>query len=439
MILSGLAAVVMYTAVDYQWVTSWTASSHGPYPAGNPVAQPDLTGILSPDKGASDQTFRLIVKPGRWGFAYRIRFTNVFGSKPLTIDGAFAGTHEVAGRVATRSNMPVRFQNKGRVTIPPGQLLYSDPVRFSPDARTHGSKLAISFHVVGDSGPMTWHAKAISTSYLSPPGSGSHGEEYRSDAFPHTTTSWFFIDAVDVAVGNPCEVPVIAAFGDSITDGTGSTINGDDRYPDFLAQRLEGSAIVLNAGIGGNRIVSDAPAGGPSALNRMERDLLSLSGIRIVIWTEGINDLGSKSATAEQVIAGFREGAKRLHDRGIRVIGGTLTSAFKSTPTHGTAEVDEQRKIINAFIRNSGGVFDGVADFDAATVDQATGMLKPLFWPNSAIGGPGDGLHPNRAGYQAMANVIDLNLLPKALSTKPRVGAPPPCSPAPAASSNSRK
>jgi len=414
-----LATAVLFAAVDYQWVTAWTASSHGPYPAGNAVAQPDLKGILSPDKGASDQTFRLIVKPGRLGAAYRIRFTNVFGTKPLTIDGAFAGIHEGAGRVLARSNMPVRFQNKDRVTLAPGQLLYSDPVRLPLNTQFIGGKLAISFHVVGDSGPMTWHAKAIATSYLGPPGSGSHGGEYPADAFPHTTTSWFFIDAVDVAVGNPCEVPVIVAFGDSITDGTGSTINGDDRYPDFLAQRLEGKAIVLNAGIGGNRVVSDAPAGGPSALNRMDRDLLNLSGVKTVIWMEGINDLGSKSATAEQVIAGFREGAKRLHDRGIRVIGGTLTSAFKSTTTHGTAEVDEQRKTINAFIRNSGGVFDGVADFDAAATDPETGMLKPLFWPNSATGGPGDGLHPNRAGYLAMANSIDLKLLQW---TKPAAG-----------------
>ena len=106
-----------------------------------------------------------------------------------------------------------------------------------------------------------------------------------------------------------------------------------------------------------------------------------------------------------------REGAARLKKRGIRVIGATLTSSFKSTPTHGTPEVDAQRKALNAFIRNSGGVFDAVIDFDAATVDPSTGTLRKEFWPNSGTGGPGDGLHPNRAGYQAMANAIDLRML----------------------------
>ncbi len=393
------------------WVASWTASSHGPYPLGNPVAQPELKGILAPTTGAMDQNFRLIVKPDRWGGTVRLRFTNVFGTQPLAIDGVFVGVHASGGSLVPGSNAAAKFNGgKSAVTIAPGQTQYSDAVRLSPRVHHHAGKLAVSFHVAGTSGPMTWHAKAITTSYLSPPNSGSHGSEEGSNAFPHTTASWFFLDAVEVEA--PRGTPVIAAFGDSITDGTGSTINGDDRWPDFLSQRLAGKAVVVNAGIGGNRVVTDAGPGGPSALHRMDRDLLSLPGVTTVIWMEGINDLGGNAGTTvEQIIAGFREGAERLKKHGIRVVGATLTSSLGSTPTHGTPEVDAKRKALNAFIRKSGGVFDGVVDFDAATVDPATGKLRPEFWPNSSTGGPGDGLHPNRAGYQAMANAIDLGLI----------------------------
>lgn len=392
---------LLMLAADPNWVATWTASSHGPYPSGNAVAQPDLRGILEP-AGAVDQTFRLIVKPALWGRRFRLRISNVFGTQPLTLDGVYAGVHASAGSVVAGTNMPVKFGKSLSVTIAPGQLAYSDPVMLGSKAT---GKLAVSFHVVGTSGPMTWHAKAITTSYL---GSGSHGSEESNSAYPHTTTSWFFLDAVETIA--PCSMPVIVAFGDSITDGTGSTINGDDRWPDFLQQRLGNKAVVVNAGIGGNRVASEAGAGGPSALRRLDRDVLALPGVTTVIWLEGINDLGSGSGSAEQVIAGFREGVARMKKKGIRVIGATLTSSLNSTPTHGTAAVDSQRKTINEFIR-SGGVFDGFVDFDAATLDATTGAMRRGFWPNSSTGGPGDGLHPNRAGYQAMANAIDLKLL----------------------------
>jgi len=131
--------------------------------------------------------------------------------------------------------------------------------------------------------------------------------------------------------------------------------------------------------------------------------------LQTVIWLEGINDLGA-GASAEEIIEGLRKGVARLHEHHIKVIGATITSALNSTPTQGTPEVDAKRKAINRFIR-TGGVFDGVADFDAATMDSKTGALRPEFQPSSSTGGPGDRLHPNRAGYQAMAKSIDLKLL----------------------------
>ena len=413
-----LAAESWLHAAD-GWVSCWTASPHGPYPAGNAVAQPDLRDILAAS-GANDQTFRLIVKPDLWSRTIRLHFTNLFGAQPVTLDGVYAGLNAGAGRILPGTNRAVLFGGKNATTIAAGKALYSDPIMLDfidglapPDAR----KLAISFHIAGASGPLTWHAKALTTSYLTGRG-GSHGAEEASDSFPFTTTSWYLLDSVEAMA--PAGVAVIATFGDSITDGTNSTINGDDRWPDFLSQRVHAAmgtrAVVVNTGIGGNRIIGPEPydpakpfSGGPSALDRLDRDVLAIPGLKIVIWLEGINDLGAGSS-AEDIIAGLRKGVERLHERHVKVIGATIVSALNSTPTQGTPEVDAKRKTINQFIR-AGGVFDGVADFDAATLDAKTGTLKPEFQPSSSVGGPGDRLHPNRAGYQAMANSIDLSLL----------------------------
>jgi lysophospholipase L1-like esterase len=281
-----------------------------------------------------------------------------------------------------------------------------------------GRKLAVSFHVAGASGPMTWHAKALTTSYLTPPRSGSQGDA-DDTAFPYSTTSWFFLDRVDVMAAR--DTAVVACFGDSITDGTLSTLNGDDRWPDVLSRRLHarhGDRVsVVNAGIGGNRITGpaaytpDAPyGGGPSALDRLDRDVLSLSGLSAIVWLEGINDL-AQGASADEVIAGMREVARRVQARGgIKLIAATLTSSVGSTTPHGTPDAEARRQAINTFIRTSG-LFAGVADFDAATRDDRTGGLRAAFVPNSTVGGPGDRLHPNRAGYLAMGQAIDLTLL----------------------------
>lgn len=222
----------------------------------------------------------------------------------------------------------------------------------------------------------------------------------------------------------PADTAVVVCFGDSITDGTLSTLNGDDRWPDVLSRRLHAAygnrVSVVNAGIGGNQIIGPdkysltAPVpGGPSALDRLERDVLSLSGVTHIIWLEGINDL-SRGARAEAVIAGMRELVKRVRARGnIKIIGATITSGLGNNGAAGTPEVNARRQTINQFIR-TGGLFDGVADFDVATVDPQTGGLRAAFQPNSTIGGAGDKLHPNRAGYQAMGNAIDpTSLAPK--------------------------
>jgi lysophospholipase L1-like esterase len=268
---------------------------------------------------------------------------------------------------------------------------------------------------------MTWHAKALTTSYLSAgPGSGSKGNEEGETSFPFSTTSWYFLDAVDMMA--PATTHAIVAFGDSITDGTASTLNGDDRWPDVLSRRVHrayGNRFsVVNAGIGGNQIVGPEQytavkpfSGGPAALARLDRDVLSLSAVSAVIWLEGINDFSRNgNATVEAVEAGMKDGVSRLRAAvpGIRVIGATVTSDVGYASA--APDQEEKRQALNKFIRTSG-LFDAVADFDKATVDPQTGGLRAEFVPESTTGGAGDKLHPNRTGYQAMGNAVDLKSL----------------------------
>ena len=404
------------------WVTSWAASVQGPYPVGNPSAQPNLALVFpSAETGARDQSFRLIVKPELWGATSRLRFSNALGTQPVTFDGVFVGMQWSGSAVMPGTNRTVMFGGKNAVTVAPGESVWSDAVALPFVRKGHelrGRKLAVSFHVVGNSGPMTWHAKALQSSYVTFPGAGAKGGDISESAFPFAVASWYFLDALDMSA--PKGTGAIVAFGDSITDGTASTMNGDDRWPDVLARRLDRQWSVVNAGIGGNQVVGPTVyspqkpfAGGPSALQRLERDVLSLSGVKAVIWLEGTNDFSKNgNADADAVITGMREGVERIRDKipGVKVIGATLTSALGSTSAaHGFELQDEKRKRLNEFIRHSG-VFDGVADFDLATTDTQTGGMKAEFVPDNTIGGPGDKLHPNRLGYQAMGMAIDLRL-----------------------------
>jgi lysophospholipase L1-like esterase len=409
-----------------KWVASWTASAHGPYPVGNPSAQPDQKfAFPAPEAGARDQTFRLIVRPDIWGRQMRLRLTNAFGTRPVNFDGVFAGLQLGGPGLVKGTNRPVTFGGKDRVTVAPGAMVWSDPVSL-PFVRNpndlSGRKLAVSFHVDGESGPMTWHAKALQTSYVSAPGSGSLGKSEDEGAFPYSTASWFFLDAVEMMA--PANSFAIVAFGDSITDGTASTMNGDDRWPDVLSRRLHaihGNRVaVVNAGIGGNQVAGpptygpEKPfPGGPSAKARIDRDVLELSGITHMIWLEGINDFSKNgNAPLEKVQDGMRDVIARIRAKRpeIRVIGATVVTALgSSSAAHGFPEQDQKRKALNEFIRSSG-LFDGVIDFDKATLDEKTGGLKAEFVPESTTGGPGDKLHPNRAGYLAMGMAIDLEL-----------------------------
>ena len=412
-----------------KWVTSWTGSAQGPYPAGSPLAQPDLRfAFPSAELGARDQSFRLIVRPDLWGPRTRLRLSNALGTQPVRFGDVHVGLQLGGATLVAGSNRRVTFKGADGVTVPPGESVWSDavPLPFVDGvdvALLQGRKLAVSFHVEGDSGPMTWHAKALQTSYLTPPGAGAQGAREDELAFPFTSMSWYFLDAVDMWMEE--DTQLIVALGDSITDGSGSTLNGDDRWPDVLSRRLHaafGQRVgIVNAGTGSNQVVGppiysplSPTAGGPSAIARLERDVISLSGVSTVIWLEGTNDFSRNgNASVEAVTAGFHEGVRRLREAlpDVRVLGATLVPALGSTAAaHGHAEQDEKRRALNEFIRGAG-LFDAVLDFEAVTLDEASGRMKPAFVPDGTVGGPGDGLHPNRAGYVAMASSIALRLL----------------------------
>jgi lysophospholipase L1-like esterase len=408
-----------------KWVTTWVGSVQGPYPTGNPSAQPNMSVVFpDPKAGARDQSFRLIVKPDVWGSKTRIRLSNALGTQAVTFADVYVGLQLGSAELVSGSNQQVKFGGKSSVTVAPGESVWSDGVAlpfFSTSQALDGRKLAVSFYVPQASGPMTWHAKALQTSYVTPPGAGSVSKNETEKDFPYSTASWYFLDAVDMQL--PADTRVVMGFGDSITDGTASTMNGDDRWPDVLSRRLHKAyglkIVVLNAGIGGNQVAGPAeytPAkpfpGGQASAMRLERDIISLSGVNAVIWLEGINDFSKNgNASSDVVIKAMSAGVERLKAAGINTIGATVGSALASTSAaHGFAEQDAKRQQLNTFIRRSP-LFVGVIEFDPVTLDLKTGEMKPEFVPESTTGGPGDKLHPNRAGYQAMANTIDLPLI----------------------------
>jgi len=416
------------------WVSAWTASAQGTYPAGYVVGQPGTPGPAGPgiqapllryafpDDQARDQTLRMIVDPAVDGDEWRVRLSNEYGDRPVTFGRASVGRHRSGGTLVARTNQPLRFRGRSSVTVPAGRVVRSDPVRLGVAGAT-GPNLAISLHVRGASGPLTWHAASFTTSFVSNPGAGDRTADATERSFPHATTSWFFVSGVDV---RRTRATSVVAFGDSITDGFFSTLNGDDRWPDLLQRRLDrrlarGGDVapvisVVNQGIGGNMVtrVGRTPGGctpcdGPPALDRFDRDVLRQPGVRSVILLEGINDLGGGGADAAPVIEGMRELVRRARARGVRIVGATLTPSG-NTPfgLYGTPETDAKRREINAFIRARGS-FDGVADFARATEDPLRpGHLRPAYDTNTSVGGRGDHLHPNRAGFLAMARAVDV-------------------------------
>jgi lysophospholipase L1-like esterase len=384
------AAATAYAAtpsVVPSWVDSWGAS-------------PQSSATASPVPTFTNQTLRLITHIHAGGTMVRVRLTNTFGDRDVTFDHVTVARRTSGASVTSVHAMT--FGGQAGVTVVKGAEITSDLVHFTVAA---GQDLAISVYVRNATGRATYHRSANQTSYVS--GSGDHSTETGAGAFGQTIGSWYFIDAVSVAGGG--SPGTIVALGDSITDGSGSGGNTNRRWPDLLSNRLLArtgipAKSVVDEGIAGNQVLADSTSiGGPSALHRLTRDVLVRRGLTDVVLLEGINDLRSNNppATADQIIAGYQQIIDRVHAKGAKIFGATLTPVEGSARY--TATMEQQRQKLNAWIK-APGHFDGFIDFAKATQDPA----DPLrFRPDYDSG---DHLHPSAAGYQAMANAIDLNL-----------------------------
>lgn len=414
------------------WVAVWACALQGTYPVGSAIAQPDLSrAIVDPALGVQDQCLRMVLRPARLAARLRVRLCNPFGDRPIRVQDAGLAMHLGAGALLPGSWRALRFSGQDHCAIPPGKSLWSDPVDLisedpSPLAVGAGSELAVSWHVIGPSGPLSWHAKAMATSYLSDPGGSARSDGPARD-FPHSSTSWYLIDAVDAWL--PVSSFALVTFGDSLTDGTNTTLNGHDRWPDVLRARLLAMGAtdicVINTGIGGNQVRGPAVfdprlpwRGGPSALDRLAVDVLDRSGVRGVIWLEGINDFsGNGNASGAEVLAAMQAGIARLRQSGLKVWCATVPSAFQGRRDgHGGPAQERERQHFNAALR-AGALGVPIIDLDRALTDLGSGRLAAQFDTDSTFGGEGDGLHPNRLGHLAMAEAIELEPLLAALRT----------------------
>jgi lysophospholipase L1-like esterase len=387
-----------------QWLGIWSGAP----------APPDPTGISH--QGFNDQTIRDVVNVHFPGDVLRIRVANTFGSQPLRIGRASIGLAGSAAGVVPGTGRSVYFGGQASITVPVGAQVYSDPVRLRVAALR---SLAVSLYLPVPTGPTTWHAEAAQTTYIA---SGDRTADVGASAFTSTVDSWFYLTGVSALA--PGDASAVVCLGDSITDGAFSTVNANHRYPDFLAQRVLrrpdlGQLSVLNAGIGGNRILSNPtnpPHFGVNVLSRFDRDVLGQDGVHTVVFLEGINDIGNLSTTpvtAAELIAGMKQVIIQAHQKGLRILGGTLLP-FQGTiyPGYYTPQGEAIRQEVNSWIRTSH-AFDAVVDFDRTMRDPAHPLrLLPAY-------DAGDHLHPNDLGYHAMADSIRLELLASAQAPVP--------------------
>ena len=360
-------------------------------PGGQPQAPPRF----------SNQTLRQIVHISVGGQRIRVVLSNTFGTAPLQVGAARVGLRQKDSALVAGSPQPLTFSGRPAISIPPGAVMVSDAVTLSVPPL---SDLAIDLYLPDDTGanpsPLTSHTGAFQTSYIS-----AAGDHAGAADFPvmSMTTSWFFVARVDVMA--PAQVGAVATIGDSITDGSRSTPDTNNRWPDHLARALSQQGIamgVLNLGIQGNRVLSDG--NGPSALARFDRDILIPPGVTHVIFMEGINDLG-RMVSADDVIAGHKQIIERAHARGLKIIGATITPIEDTTfAGYYTPSNEAARQSVNQWIRTSK-AYDGVIDFDALLRDsnRPTKLQLPL--------ASSDFIHPNDDGYRTMANAVNLDVL----------------------------
>ena len=378
------AAVTQHEQHDQrgrEWVNAWRAAPQQP-----------ISGVS--DKGFGNQTVRMIIRPDAVGHEVRIRLSNAYGSEPVEIGHASVATHTSGPGIVAESSRGVTVDGRADFSIPAGAEVVSDPV----DVRVQRDQsLVVSVFFPEPTGPATFHRWAEATTYISE--AGDWADEPGGSPYQTMTPSWFFLAGVDVK--GPPVAGTVVAFGDSITDGHFATIDANGRYTDWLARRTPRFSVV-NAGIGGNKILNDKPTGGESALNRLDRDLIDQLGVTDVIFMQGINDIAA-GHTAAEVIEATEQIIATAHENCLNILGGTLT-AWEGSSAY-TAERESEREELNEWIRTSG-AFDGVIDFDEVTRDpENPHALKAEFDTG------GGHIHPNDLGYKAMADAVDLDLL----------------------------
>jgi lysophospholipase L1-like esterase len=396
----ALAVIPLSTA---NAASTATPSSHG---RGTRVSawSPSMT---TGGPAFDDQTIRMVAHSSVAGSYARITLSNRYGDTPLDVSAVDVAVQASGGEARRDTTLKVTFGHSGHVSIPAGEQATSDVIPISVGA---GENLLVSLYVPGATGTSTWHSDAFDTTYTAP---GDHTGDDGAAAFTTTTTSWYYLAGLEVV--SPTAKGTVVAFGDSITDGYHSSTGTYTRWPDLLGRRLGAERgrqklSVVDAGIGGNRVLTDVPNlwQGVSALKRFGHDALGQPGVKDVILFEGINDIGNNAGpgglplTAQDLIDGYRTLIGEAHAAHVDVIGATLM------PDKGngyyTPSAETIRQSVNRWIR-TGGAFDGVIDFDKAMRDPADpAALNPAY-------DSGDHIHPTDAGMKAMAYAIDLRLL----------------------------
>jgi len=391
LLIVALAIPCLYAQTGEHWVSTWAASPQKFFSFGG-ATRPSL----------HDQTIRMIAHTTIAGSSVRIELSNAFGTAAVKIGSAHIALRDKDSAIVPASDHALLFSGHPSAWIPPGAAELSDPVNLEVPA---GADLAVSLFLPEETNADTMHLVGLHTTYV------AKGDTTGQTAMADTLSqSYYWLANIDVAAAP--NASAIVTFGDSITDGATSTANTDRSWPSFLARRLAASGgtniAVLNQGISGNRVLRDGA--GVNALARFDRDVLAQPGVKWMTIMEGINDIGiglragapaSDAVTTDDLIAGLKQLIERAHEHGIKVIGCTLT------PFEGAAyysEAGEQiREQVNQWIRSSGS-FDAVFDFDAVTRDPEHPRQILASFNNT------DHLHPNDAGYKAMAQAIDLSV-----------------------------